>query len=121
MSLREIVDNDLRSEEITDINSNLFYMQKDEDVECNCYMEWNFIDKSRSEYSADTNMCDEAIIQVDIYANILGLEDYYKLEEAIQNVLDSIDYYTYDNDIELYEKDTKLYHRGFRYLVKKIK
>lgn len=115
MNMRDIVNNDIYDTRITDIvNEDIYYIHKSEEIETNCYIEWEFINNTRGAYSANEHNSLEAMIQVDIFSTEERLDDYYKLEEIIQAVLEEKDY-QYADEIELYEDDTKLWHKAFRY------
>ena len=121
MTLKEKINNDLFCTEITDIiNEDIFYIHKEEELDTNCYIEWEFISNSRSEYAGDEALCNEALIQIDVFANIEGLDKYYLLEELIPTLLENKGYDYYD-DMEEYEEDTYLYHRGFRFNIKEFR
>lgn len=113
--MRDIVNNDICDKQITDIvGEDIYYYNKPEEVESKLYIEWQFINQTRGNYSANLYNTKEALIQINIYSDISNLDKYHELEKIIPELLDSKDY-RYDNEIELYESDTGLWHKAFRY------
>lgn len=113
--MRDIVNHDICDEQIMDIiGEDIYYCNKPEKVESLLYIEWQFINQTRGNYSANLYNTKDALIQINIYSDIYNLDKYHELEKVIPELLDSKDY-RYNNEIELYEDDTNLWHKAFRY------
>lgn len=113
--MRDIINNDICDNKITDIvGDDIYYYYKPEEVESKLYIEWQFISQTRGNYSGNIYNTKDALIQINIYSDISELDKYYKLEKIIPELLDGKDY-RYNNEIELYENDTGLWHKAFRY------
>lgn len=121
MTLKEIINNDIYSDEITSIvGDKIYYLQKLDNTDNDIYVEWRFISKEDSEYAGDKALCNEALIQIDIFSNLQNLNRYEELIEVISKVFINKDYDYYDEE-ELYEDDTELLHFGYRFSKKIFK
>lgn len=113
--MRDIINNDICDNKITDIvGDDIYYYYKPEEVESKLYIEWQFISQTRGNYSGNIYNTKDALIQINIYSDDNNIDKYHELEKVIPELLDSKDY-RYNNEIELYEDDTNLWHKAFRY------
>jgi hypothetical protein len=119
--IRDILNKDLQDTRITDIvGKNIYYLHMSGDSKPNVYIEFEIIRDTEEDFCGDDNLTLEATIQVDIFSNVAGLKDYFKLDQIVQDVLKEKEYgYLYG--IELYEQETALYHRGIRFNKKVFK
>ena len=74
------------------------------------YVEYEVISESGEEYGDNKEIYTNYLIQVDIFSE----NDYTNLEQAIKEVMLE-NGYNRDQAVDLYEKDTKLYHKAMRF------
>lgn len=105
---------DLLDSRITKIvNNNIYFLHKNEDIKCDTYIEYEILDKQYTDFVGNEANSIEHLIQVDIFSK----KDYTSLEIIIEQVLKEKGY-DFVTSTDLYEKDTKLYHKAFRYIYK---
>lgn len=74
-------------------------------------------------YDIDYERCDDKLyissytIQVDLWAKS---GEYQEYEEIIKSAMETADFYL-DDEEELYEFDTKLFHKGMRFILENLK
>lgn len=108
---------DLLDSRITKIvNNNIYFLHKDEGVKCDIYLEYEVLDKQYTDFVGNKANSVEHLIQVDIFSK----SDYTNLEIIVEEVLKEKGY-DFVTSADLYEKDTKLYHKAFRYIYKENK
>lgn len=114
--IRDILNKDLQDTRITDVvGKNIYYLHMPGDSKPNIYIEFEIIRDEESDFAGDDNLTLEATIQVDIFSNVGGLKDYFKLAEIVKTVLKEKDYGFLYGSGDLYERETGLYHRGMRF------
>ena len=113
--MKDIINKDICDIKITDIvGDDIYYYNKPEEIESKLYIEWQFISQTRGNYSGNIYNTKDALIQVNIYSDTYNLDKYHELEKIIPELWDS-KAYRYNNESELYENDTGLWHKAFRY------
>lgn len=111
MNFKEQLYNDIADERITNIvNDNVYFLHKNENVKTNTYIEYEIITEKYDNYYGNNNKTVNYVIQVDIFSKY----DYSDLEQIIKTVLKEKDY-RFSNGADLYEEDTKLYHKAMRF------
>lgn len=76
----------------------------------NLYLEYEIVNEYGAEHSENKEDFTEYIVQVDIFST----GDYTQLENVIKKVMIRNDF-SRDMAVDLYEKDTGLYHKAMRF------
>ncbi len=107
---------DLMDTRITSlIGNNIYFLHKLEENMADTYIEYEIVRKTHDDYCGNNNLTENYIVQVDIFSK----GSYSKIEETIEEVLKEKDY-VFLQSIDLYEKNTKLFHKGMRFNYKKF-
>lgn len=107
---------DLFDSRITKIvGDNIFFLHKDGEEKTDTYIEYEIIRKEYGDYCGDNNLSEDYLIQVDIFSKW----DYTELEKIIEEVLKEKEY-RFNNSVDMYEEDTKLFHCAMRFYYKKL-
>ena len=77
------------------------------------YIEYEIINVQGAEYAENKERTSEYLVQVDIFS----LGNYSEIEDAVYNTMIEAGFDRYDEN-DMYEKDTKLYHKGFRFRIR---
>ena len=92
------------------VGKNIYFLHKDESIKSDTYIEYEIIRKTYNDYAGDRNISEVYIIQVDIFSK----NDYSNIEKTIENVLKEKGY-RFTDSVDLYEEDTKLFHKPMRF------
>lgn len=76
------------------------------------YIEFSVIDEHSFYYADNIEVATGYVIQVDIFSET----DYYNIEQAVRKHM-KLNGFTRDSAIDLYEKDTSLYHKAIRFSI----
>lgn len=114
MEVRDIIYEDLSNLEITNICNKLYYYINSNSSKDLIYIEYRILKNRTNDFAGDNPLTKDINIQVDIFSKNEEIDKYYKLEKIIPKVLKTKDYSLYD-DIELFEDETELWHRAFRF------
>lgn len=107
---------DLMDTRITSIvGTDIYFLHKPEENIANTYIEYEIIRKTYDDYCANDNLSENYLIQVDIFSK----GNYANLEKVIEEVLKEKDY-RFVQSADMYEEDTKLYHKAMRFNYKKF-
>ena len=105
---------DLLDKRITNIvKDKIYYIHAPQSSDL--YVEYMFYNKKKSDFCSNKNMSFTHYIQVDIFSK----GDFTALENAIEEVMEEKGY-SFITSADLYEDDTKLYHKALRYTFKEI-
>lgn len=104
---------DLNVEEITNLCNNIYYYMKNEEDDPITYIEYRIINCIDSDFAGNKNMTEIYTIQIDIFS----YGDYKELAKIIKDTLKGKDY-VYTEGQDLYENDTRLYHKVLRFKYK---
>lgn len=76
------------------------------------YIEYEIYNAQGAEYAENEETATEYFIQVDIFS----LGNYSEIEDMVYKTMIKAGFYRYDEN-DMYEKDTHLYHKGFRFRI----
>ena len=107
---------DLNDETITSICNKIFYYIKPEQEKADTYIEYRILTERESDFAGNKNLTETYYLQVDIFS----YGNYKKLAQTVKNTLKSKGYISLSTDGDLYEEDTKLYHKITRFSYKKF-
>lgn len=108
---------DLADSRITSlVGNNIYFLHKDESIKTDTYIEYEIISEKYEDYCGNDNLAIDYIFQVDIFSK----GNYEPIEKIIKEILKEKDY-KFSNGADLYENDTKLYHKAMRFNYKLIK
>ena len=79
------------------------------------YIEYMFYNKKKTDFCSNKNLAYTHYIQVDIFSK----GDFTTLEKAIEKVMEEKGY-NFITSADMYEDDTKLYHKALRYTFKEM-
>lgn len=79
------------------------------------YIEYEIYDKRYGDFSANKNTSITNFIQVDIFSK----GDYTNVENMVEKVLTEKGY-NFVNSADLYEENTKLFHKAMRFTFKEV-
>lgn len=106
---------DLLDKRITDlVGKNIFLLHAPTQPKTD-YIEYEIYYKKYEDYSAGKHKSEVHLIQVDIFSK----GDYSAIEDAVEEVLNTKGY-KFIQSADLYEQDTKLYHKAMRFNYKKF-
>lgn len=107
---------DLMDKRITDLvgKNNIFLLHAATQPKTD-YIEYEVYDKKYADYSGGEHKSEIHLIQVDIFSK----GDYSSIEDAVEEVLHEKGY-KFIQSADLYEQDTKLYHKAMRFNYKKF-
>ena len=97
------------------VDKNIYFLHKSEEEKTDTYIEYEIIRKEYQDYCGDDNLSEDYLIQVDIFSKW----DYTELENTIEEVLKEKEY-RFNNSMDFYEEDTKLFHLAMRFYYKKL-
>ena len=80
------------------------------------YIEYRILTERESDFAGNKNLTETYYLQVDIFS----YGNYKKLAQTVKNTLKSKGYISLSTDGDLYEEDTKLYHKIMRFSYKKF-
>lgn len=105
---------DLMDKRITDIVGNkIYYIHAPQSADL--YVEYMFYNKKKSDFCSNKNLAYTHYIQVDIFSK----GDFTNLEKAVEEVMEKKGY-NFITSADLFEDDTKLYHKALRYTFKEM-
>ena len=107
---------ELNDETITSICNKIFYYIKPEQEKADTYIEYRILTERESDFAGNKNLTETYYLQVDIFS----YGNYKKLAQTVKNTLKSKGYISLSTDGDLYEEDTKLYHKIMRFSYKKF-
>ena len=85
-------------------------IKPEEDIE-ETYIEYRIISDKDSDFAGNKNLTEIYTIQIDIFS----FYDYVELARTVKNILKAKGYIYIQGDGDLYEQDTKLYHKAMRF------
>ena len=104
---------DLMDKRITNIVGNkIYYIHAPQSADL--YVEYMFYNKKKSDFCSNKNLAYTHYIQVDIFSK----GDFTNLEKAIEVMEEKG--YNCITSADMYEDDTKLYHKALRYTFKEM-
>lgn len=111
MNILSILKADLCDKRITDIvGKNIYMLHKPESKKADLYIEYEVIENKESNYAGNTNLSENTIIQVDVFAK----GSFVELAKVVKKVLKEKEYLYYDS-ANLYEEETALFHWASRW------
>lgn len=114
--MKSILRKDLMDTRITSlVGTDIYFLHKPEEKQVETYIEYEIIRKEYDDYCANDNLSENYLIQVDIFSK----GNYDNLEKVIEEVLKEKDY-RFVQSADMYEEDTKLYHKAMRFNYKKL-
>lgn len=108
--MRSKLKRDLNDNRITELCDNIYYYIKPEDKQADLYIEYRILGDYERNFAGNKNLTELYLIQVDVFSK----GSYKNLVSVIKTVLKEKNY-TYVDGVELYEEDTKLYHKAMRF------
>lgn len=115
MNIKQYVLKTLSNKEILDkLKDKKVYFLHAENADRNLYVEYEIINEYGSEYSEDKETITTYVVQVDIFST----KNYTELENIIKKHMKEAGF-TRDTAVDLYEKDTKLYHKAMRFTIER--
>ena len=86
------------------------FIKPEEDIE-ETYIEYRIISDIDADFAGNKNLTEIYTIQIDIFS----FYDYVELARTVKNILKAKGYIYIQGDGDLYEPDTKLYHKAMRF------
>lgn len=86
------------------------FIKPEEEIK-DTYIEYRIISDIDADFAGNKNLTEIYTIQIDIFSYY----DYIELAKTIKNILKAKGYVYIQGDGDLYEPDTKLYHKAMRF------
>lgn len=123
MNMRNKLRSDLLDERIVNLvgmddndEPRIYYVHADTPKDL--YIEYQFYNKTYTDWSCNKNISDTHYIQIDIFSKELS-EGFFKLQDTLENVFKEKGY-KFRDSADFYESESGLYHKGFRFTYKDI-
>ena len=101
---------------VLDGNIDYFYGWYDENIN-KPHVTFTIIEDTEEDFSDNTAECISTEFQIDIWISEDNMQDYdiEQLTKEIKKAIKMLDRCTYKYGANLYEKDTKIYHKSLRF------
>lgn len=113
MNIRNKIRMDLKDPRIKGLCDKVYMLHKPNNIVADTYIEWQKISNVESDFSGNTNLTEEYLVQIDIFTK----GDFTLIEEVIRLVLKEKGY-GLKSAFDDYEEETFLYTSKLRYLIK---
>lgn len=97
------------------VNNHVYFLHKSEEQKTDTYIEYHIISEKYDDFTSNKANTVRYIIQVSIFSKY----DYEEIENTVKQVLLEKGY-SFSHGVDLYEEDTKLYHKAMRFNIKII-
>lgn len=114
MMSRQQLESDLRDIRIKKLCKDVWFLNAK--IVTDIYIICQFIDDRNEDYACDNAISRKFVIQVDVFSK----GDYSTLVKTIEEVLTEKEY-RFVNGFDIWEDDTKLYHKVLRFNYKEFK